>query len=272
MTESLIKPALAFIGQTGQRVGADRIRLLSAIAQAGSISAAARDVGMSYKSAWDAVNAMNNLFPVPLVSASPGGRHGGGARVTDAGRATLKAHERFTGALARAMSELETSLASASTAVDNRNPHQLLGSLTMKSSARNQFLGAITHIESGGVNAEIGLEITPSLHLTAIITHRSAQELGIHRGRTLYALIKASAPILVLDRGDCHYSARNRLLGTVTSVESGPVSTEVVLDLGGGKTLTSIVTHPSANELGIVPGMPLTALIKASQIILMSTD
>ena len=71
------------IGQS--RIGAERIRLLEVIAEHGSISAAARVLDLSYKGAWDAVQALNNLFERPLVTAQIGGRAGGSATVTPAG-------------------------------------------------------------------------------------------------------------------------------------------------------------------------------------------
>src|SRR5512144_269203 len=61
-------------------LGGDRIALLEAIDRQGSITRAARAVGVSYKTAWDAVDAMNNVAGSPLVSRSVGGRGGGGAR------------------------------------------------------------------------------------------------------------------------------------------------------------------------------------------------
>ncbi|WP_129559352.1 winged helix-turn-helix domain-containing protein, partial [Bordetella pertussis] len=63
--------------------GQHRIDLLAQIEATGSISAAARAAGMSYKGAWDAIDAMNNLAGEPLVLRSAGGRGGGGTRLTD---------------------------------------------------------------------------------------------------------------------------------------------------------------------------------------------
>ncbi len=68
------------------RIGPGKIRLLEAIDREGSISAAGRALGMSYKRAWDLVDALNKLVGTPVVDASPGGYRGGGAMLTDAGR------------------------------------------------------------------------------------------------------------------------------------------------------------------------------------------
>ena len=68
------------------RIGPGKIALLEAIDREGSISAAGRALGMSYKRAWDLVDATNKLLGTPVVEASTGGYRGGGALLTDAGR------------------------------------------------------------------------------------------------------------------------------------------------------------------------------------------
>lgn len=74
-------------------IGPGKADLLEAIRAQGSISAAARAMGMSYRRAWLLVDAMNRCWQAPLVETSPGSAHGGGARVTPAGEEVL-AHYR----------------------------------------------------------------------------------------------------------------------------------------------------------------------------------
>jgi molybdate transport system regulatory protein len=69
--------------------GPGKADLLEAIATAGSISAAARNMGMSYRRAWLLVDVMNRCFREPLVHSAAGGSHGGGAQLTDTGAAVL---------------------------------------------------------------------------------------------------------------------------------------------------------------------------------------
>ena len=68
------------------RIGPGKIALLEAIDREGSISAAGRALGMSYKRAWDLVDELKRLLGAPVVDASPGGPRGGGAVLTEAGR------------------------------------------------------------------------------------------------------------------------------------------------------------------------------------------
>ena len=71
-------------------LGGDRIDLLEAIDRFGSITRAAREVGVSYKTAWDAVDAMNNAAERPLVERAAGGLGGGGTMLTDEGKETVR--------------------------------------------------------------------------------------------------------------------------------------------------------------------------------------
>lgn len=76
-------------------LGPGKVDLLEAIGRTGSISAAGRELGMSYRRAWLLVDALNHMFPEPLVTASPGGSHGGGAKLTDYGRGVAAAYRRI---------------------------------------------------------------------------------------------------------------------------------------------------------------------------------
>lgn len=69
----------------GGRIGPGKIALLEAIDAAGSIAAGARRMGMSYKRAWDLVEEMNRICRARVLSTQPGGKHGGGATLTETG-------------------------------------------------------------------------------------------------------------------------------------------------------------------------------------------
>ena len=75
------------------RVLLEQLGLLRAIAEAGSISAAARNLGISYKTAWDRLERLNNLSKLPLVLRAAGGSKGGGSQLTDYGRQLLAGFE-----------------------------------------------------------------------------------------------------------------------------------------------------------------------------------
>jgi molybdate transport system regulatory protein len=243
--------------------GPGRIRLLEAIGASGSITAAAKAEGLSYKGAWDAVQALNNLFDKPLVAAQPGGRGGGEAKVTPAGEAVLKAYRLIEAEAARLVERLDAAVAGADASLD-----QLIWSFGMRTSARNALRGVVTAIEPGAINCEVRLKIADDAQIVAIITRDSVEALGLTVGREALALIKSSFVILAPGEETMRTSARNCLRGVVIRHERGAVNDEVVADIGQGKTITAVITRQSADDLAIAPGRAVQALIKASHVIL----
>ncbi|HEY0876910.1 MAG TPA: TOBE domain-containing protein, partial [Zeimonas sp.] len=150
---------------------------------------------------------------------------------------------------------------------------QLLRRLNlMKTSARNQFVGKIAAVHSGAVNDEVEIEISGGQRIVAILTRESTQNLGLAPGREAFALVKASSVLLAVDVQGAKMSTRNRLEGSVLRLEPGAVNSEVVVDLPAGGTIAAIVTKESASALGLAVGKPVTALFKASSVIVGTVD
>ncbi|MGL6161951.1 TOBE domain-containing protein [Microbulbifer sp.] len=242
---------------------AAQIQLLRGIEECGSISAAAKEVGISYKTAWDRVDAMNNMSEQPLVVRSAGGARGGGTAITDLGREIIRGflalqeeHENFLqrlGARLHSVGDIANFIRSES----------------VKTSARNQFRGEIIKVNPGSVNAEVELRIGADQSLTAIITNDSLQALGLKVGASAIALIKASWVLLSRDT-ELQTSARNKLVGVVSRITVGAVNSDITLDLGGGKSISAIITNDSVENLGLKEGDNACAFFKASSVILMA--
>lgn len=247
-------------------LGSGRVKLLAVIDNTGSISAAARALGMSYKGAWQAVETMNNLADKPLVERMTGGKHGGGTHLTDEGRRTVEMFRQVEDEYRRFMSRLSDGLA------DFEQFNQLMRRFAMRSSARNQYLGKITRVTKGAVNGEVELDIGDGLRIVSVITNESIDDLKLKKGREAYALIKASVPILVSDEDGMRSSARNRLCGMVSTCIEGAVNGEVGITLPGNKTMTAIITNDSIRSMGLKEGVKICALVKASSVILAVHD
>ena len=99
--DSFIRVHLARINA----IGPGKADLLEAIGATGSMAAATRRMGISYRRAWNMVRAMNDSFRVPLVETEKGGASGGGARLTAAGREVLTRYRRMEAAAAAAVGE-----------------------------------------------------------------------------------------------------------------------------------------------------------------------
>lgn len=244
-----------------QYLGNKRIQLLQQVAATGSISRAAKAVGLSYKAAWDAVNAMNNLSDSPLVIGSAGGQGGGGANLTPLG-------EQLIHTWLRMQAEYERFLAHVGEGIENfDNINHLLRAIAMKTSARNQFRGTITKVVRGAVNGDVVLDLGHGLEIFANITNAAIDDLQLEPGNSAIALIKSSFVLLSPD-ADVRISARNRLTGTIAKINPGAVNCEVQLELPGGRLLTAIVTQESTDEFSLAPGQSCTALIKASHVLI----
>ena len=103
--------------------------------------------------------------------------------------------------------------------------------------------------------------------ITATVTKASVEALELEPGKEAYALVKASAVILGTELHALRTSARNLLCGTVIQIIDGPVNAEVTVDLGEGNSISAVITHESASDLGLSLGAHACALFKASSVI-----
>ncbi|MBO9543991.1 MAG: TOBE domain-containing protein [Caulobacter sp.] len=230
------------------RVGLERIALLEAVAALGSISAAAKQVGLSYKGAWDGVQALNNLFDTPLVAAAPGGKSGGMAEVTPRGQAVIRAFRAAEREVGAVFARLE-------------GDGEMLWSLGLRTSARNALRGVVTGVEGDGVTATVTLSLGEGLSLRSSITRRSVEDLDLTPGRPAIALIKSS--FVRINEGD----GDNRLTGEIVDREAGEASAEITIALAAGKTLTATLKSDDA-AWGLQIGAKVEARIAPADIIL----
>jgi molybdate transport system regulatory protein len=240
------------------RVGLERIALIEAVGALGSISAAARQLGLSYKGAWDGVQALNNLFDAPLIIANAGGKAGGAAVVTPRGRAVIKAFHEVEREIGAALSRLEAGLAAP-----GQDLGDLFWSLGLRTSARNALRGTVARIDDDEVTATVALSLGDGVEIVSIITRRSREELGLAVGKPAIALIKSS--FVSLAASAALDDRVNRLAGTVVDREDGAAVSEISLTLTAGKTLVATVSHDTT-----VPalGDRVVAVIEPSNVIL----
>ncbi len=258
-----IEASITFGREDAANIGRDRIRLLQTVARAGSITAGAKAAGITYKAAWDALDAMANLFGQPLLETRVGGRAGGGAKLTPTGVKVIEAYDKLEAEMARALRSIEPDLAGSGV-----KPIDLMSGFFMRTSARNALRGAITEISSATLSAEVAVEVSPGTTIYAMVTNESVRELGLCVGRQAIVLIKA--PFVMIAPGETPpaVSARNCIRGVVRRCEMSGVSAEVVLDIGGGKTLAASITARSVEALGLAVDKPACAVFDAAHVII----
>ena len=138
----------------------------------------------------------------------------------------------------------------------------------MKISARNVFEGTITALTDGQVNAEVEVTTPGGDRIVAIVTEGSVASLGLAVGQPANAYVKAPWVMVMAGDGGVKFSARNQLAGVVDSVQKGAVNSDVAIRLAGGALVHAVITNEAVLELGLKPGVPACALIKASHVVL----
>lgn len=138
----------------------------------------------------------------------------------------------------------------------------------MKISARNVFEGSITALVDGKVNAEVEVTTPGGDRIVAVVTEGSVASLGLAVGKPVIAYVKAPWVMVLAGQGGVKFSARNQLAGMVDSVQKGAVNSDVGIKLAGGTLVHAVITNEAVMELGLKPGVPACALIKASHVVL----
>ncbi len=238
-----------------------RIELLFAIKEEGSISKAAKRVPMSYKSAWDAVDAMNNLSHTPIVLRETGGKGGGGTVLTPYGENLLKTYKVLKKEQQRFLETLNNM-----TDIDTGSL-KTIGRLAMQISARNQLTGSVEMIDIGGVNSQIYIKLKSGYILVSVITNSATEMLDLKIGDEVTAIFKSSSVLVTTDTA-LNISARNRLKGSIDTINLGQVNAELIIDIGLGDKIASVITANSVSSLGLKVGSEVSGVIKSSDVMI----
>lgn len=240
-----------------------RIALLKQIAETGSISQGAKLAGISYKSAWDAINEMNQLTEQTLVERTTGGKGGGGAHLTPYGERLLQLYSLLAQIQQKAFDVLRD---------DSLPLDSLLAAISrfsLQTSARNQLFGTVMHRdESERVQQHIDILLADGhTQIKAAITRQSAERLGLGSGKDVLLLIKAPW----IELAQAHHvdkRADNQLSGTISSIESGPQHSEVLVTLPGGQSLCATVPQAQVAQENLSIGTEITAFFNADRVII----
>jgi len=244
-----------------QRLFADprRIELLKQIKVTGSISQGAKLAGISYKSAWDAINEMNQLADSLLVERNTGGKGGGGALLTHYGERLLQLYDLLAQIQQKAFDVLKD---------DNLPLDSLLAAISrfsLQTSARNQLFGTVIERDHQHVQQHIEVLLADgTTRLRAAITEQSANRLQLSPGKEVLVLIKAPWVVLSPSPGE----EDNVLESEIISIERGQDNSEVMVALQGGQQLCATVANSEMHVLA--SGQKVYASFAADRVIIAS--
>lgn len=161
-------------------IGKGGAAILEAIQELGSISKAAKALGMSYRYVWNYLAEAERAIGRPVVVTGKGGRRGGGwAKLTEEGKALLKEYRRVEQYLSKVL-----------------NDREYWEAVGLKISARNKIEGVIREVSEGLVTATVKVEVDRPVVITALITKEAARELGLKPGDKVKAVIKATEVLI----------------------------------------------------------------------------
>ncbi|CAK9884495.1 MAG: Transcriptional regulator ModE [Candidatus Erwinia impunctatus] len=226
-----------------------RISLLTHIQTTGSISQGAKLAGISYKSAWDAINEMNTLADTRVVEKATGGKGGGGAKLTAYGVRLISLFTFIEKIQQKAFDVLH----------DDVPLESLLAAIarfSLQTSARNQLFGTIEQCDTQSPQQHITVQLADgSTHLQVLLTAQSVQRLELQKGKEVLVLIKA--PWINLSHTPT--DDENQLLCTVKSILPGERQSEIILALASGLELCALLDNTLISDKGIQERMSITA-------------
>ncbi|MDD1609290.1 MAG: TOBE domain-containing protein [Methylococcaceae bacterium] len=234
------------------------IGLLTAIQKTGSLNQAAKQLGLSYKGAWQILERTNNSAPKILVTTATGGSKGGGSCLTDAGQALLALFTRLEQQHQHFLEQLNRDLA------NNPDMVLLLQRLVVKTSARNQLFGRVTDIRAGSVNAEVMVQLKGGETIVTTTDLSLLTELELKIGVDAVLLINSADITLVVEANSHQFSARNHLACHVLSIQQTAANVEVIVLLPSGETLIANIVPESLENLKLSIGKPVWVIFKAN--------
>ena len=175
--DSRVKPVprLSFQSERGTVIDELDARLLRRISETGSLSEAARMVGVSYRNAWGRIRRLESAYGRRILDTKVGGASGGGARLTPAGLSLFREFRHIRRYLFSALDDAESA-----------------GNVRYKLSARNSIGAKVTGVERGDITSLVRLASPKPVSLTSIISNEAVDDLGLRVGDEVQAVVKST--------------------------------------------------------------------------------
>ncbi|MBW7877274.1 MAG: TOBE domain-containing protein [Candidatus Cloacimonetes bacterium] len=217
MKNNLSLKSALFLCDKDSRLPLERIKLLRALEQTGSISKAAKECGLSYKAAWDALHSMQNLLGISLFVTDIGGKGGGGSRLSQKAKDLLHQWEKLISSHDKILELLEREMG-------QNQDFSRLNHLVLQTSARNQLAGKIKAIHNRGLVAEVEIELASGPIVTAQITCDSLMSMGLNINSSILCLIKASSISLSKEATE---TKSNQISGQIVLIDHDDMQAEI---------------------------------------------
>jgi molybdate transport system regulatory protein len=176
-TDKEMKPVPHLSFQSNNGVVLDEVdaRLMRRISETGSLTEAARVIGISYRNAWGRIRRLESACGERIVDTTVGGASGGGAKLTPEGMSLFREYRHLRKYLFNALDDSESA-----------------GNVRYKLSARNLVGATVTGIQRGDITSLIRMTSPAPIDLTSIISNEAVDDLGLREGDNVQAIIKST--------------------------------------------------------------------------------
>lgn len=236
--------------------------LLSAIDDLGSLVAAAKQAGLSYKGAWDMIERASLLSPRPLIERNPGGGSDRGTRLTETGRGLLDIHRRLEVKKIGLLEELNRELSNDPILL------QWYRRLILQSSARNQWRAEVLSIKTGVVRSEVAVRLPWGAVIIAIVSREMMNRMRLDFGTPVIALVKASMVHLISGAEGFEVSAENHFDGQISEIVKDQLSAEITVGLSSGDRVVTTVSAEESARMSVKEGERVTVFFDAEAVVL----
>jgi len=181
-----LRPAFRFLLEDSQKqivLDQTDAALLKGISETGSLTKAAKVVGLSYRSAWDRVEKMQDNVGRRLVESKTGGKTGGGASLTDEGRLMLREFRKTRKLLFNVLEDKEA-----------------WEDVGYKLSARNRLRAKVVDVKAGAVTSQVKMRLVSTNTLTSVITNEAVEDLALKEGDAVEAIVKSTDVLVAKGR------------------------------------------------------------------------
>lgn len=237
-------------------------RLLSALAEKGSLVAAAKEAGLSYKGAWDMLERAQQRSPRALIESSPGGGPARGTRLTETGYRLLEIHRLLENRKHGFLQSLNDELASDPILL------QWYRGMIMRSSTRNQWQAEVLSIKKGVVTHLVTARLAGGSTLVASLSEEALSLMALKFGSRVIAMVKAPMVHLVAGGDDFLCAADNQFKGRISNISGEATGIEVRIRLDTQETLVSTLSALEFAALGSAEGDEVRVLFDAEAVLL----
>lgn len=221
---------------------ARHVRLLKAVQDTGSITQAAQKIGISYKTAWDTLDMLNNKSQKPLLQRADGAKKNSGSCLSEYAKTLISNFEEL---LAIQQSFLERVLACGLDAKDLAE----LNSLSLALSARNQLAAKVSELSYDEIDAKVIASLSGEQKLCVWLSTSSLKALNLNQDSNVILVFKSCAVELLSAKAE--QKAQNVLKTELLSINLSKEYAELFLSLSQSQSLTARISATRAKELKI---------------------